>query len=136
MEAPDDEVRRLLDELEGVAVEATPDGVVIHEGDATPTGREKFSRRRKLRRLRRLLSQAARTGDLADVVESRAPAMTVREAGDRATVVVDAADVTVELDGAAVVVRAGGAERRLDLSFAPTEQSRTVSNGITTVELA
>jgi hypothetical protein len=55
--------------------------------------------------------------------------------GETATVVVDDANATVDLERRAVTVRAEGVERTFDLPFDPTGADRRVSNGVLTVDI-
>lgn len=131
----ENEVRRLLAELEGVTLEATPDGFELRAVDVAVEGREKFSRRRKLRRLRRLVTEADRQGPLSSLVESRDPVIRVRAGTDSAAVVIDRRAVEITFEDAAILVHAGDITERYELPFTPTTASRTVSNGITTVDI-
>jgi len=104
--------------------------------DPEPSGREKFARRRRLRRLDRLLHRSRRDGSL-DRAVGRPPRVRVdrTDDGTAAVVAVDHPHPDVTVADGAVVVRAGRTERTVELPFDPTTATRTERNGITTVEV-
>lgn len=132
MSRPIEELLALLASLDG--------DFRFDAADPEPSGREKFARRRRLRRLDRLLGRTRREGTLERAV-GRPPRIRVDvdRADDGAvvaiTVTVDRSDPDVVVDDGSIVVRAGDAGRTVDPAFDPTTVDRTEHNGITTVEL-
>jgi hypothetical protein len=135
MQDPHEEIAALLSELEGVFL--TPEGALVTDESAVG-GREKYARRRKIKRLSRLLERTELAGALDRESQRGLPAdppVDVTERDGEATVTVGAPVMAAAVEGEHLRLRTPSGGLSVELSFAPTAVEWTVTNGVSTVEL-